>query len=161
MRKKIASPVRIGVLFLLALLGVAVYAYDAYDAWQRGDFAQRTLASYLGVERLPASAHDIECMEIADRCEPDNPSTMCFVRIEPADFDLLARQARLRKNEKSCPENFSHTHQMGLTIGPSFKINEEHWGGSEGFRADLYPDAAHSQFVAVLSRPRKSPLICD
>jgi hypothetical protein len=161
MKKKVTSLVRIGVLCLLALVGVAVYAYDAYDAWQRDDAAQRTLASYLGVQRLPASARDIECREIANSCEPDNPSTMCFVRIEPADFDLLANQARLRKNEESCPENFSQTHQMDLTVGPSFKINEEHWGGSEQFHADLYPDAAHSQFVAVLWRPRRTALRCN
>ena len=110
------------------------------------------LADFLLVERLPDSARDIECRDIPDSCDPNNFSTMCFVRIEPRDFELLAGQANLRRNEDTCPENFSDTHQMGVTVGPSFKINEEHWGGTEDAHIAIYPDAAHSRFVAVLTR---------
>jgi hypothetical protein len=158
MRKRVTSPVHIGVLCLLALGGVAVYGYDS---WARDSASQRMLADYLRTERLPDSAHDIECVQSVNRCEPDNPSTMCFVRIEPADLDLLLGQAQFRKNEDACPWHFSHTHQMGLTVGPGFKINEEHWGGTQDARVDVYPDAAHTQFVALLSRPSKSTFHCD
>lgn len=145
--------------FCLLILGMAVGAgFRIHETTGR---AERTLADHFRVERLPASARDIECQDVPDPCDPGNFSTMCFVRIEPGDFDVFVRQAHLRKNLDTCPEDFSHTHQMGLTIGPSFKINEEHRGGTAEARADLYPDAAHAQFVAVLSRPSRSPLHCN
>jgi hypothetical protein len=153
---KVTSRLRIaGSCVLIAgIVGVAVAAgFHAYQDRTRAAAEQRVLADFLHVERLPDSARDIECIDIPDSCEPHNFSTTCFVRIEPRDFELLASQANLHKNEDTCPENFSETHQMGVTVGPSFKINEEHWGGTENEHVAVYPDAAHSQFVAVLTRP--------
>jgi hypothetical protein len=163
MAKKFTPRLRIAAfcLLILCIATAAATGLHAYRSATREAAEQRVLADFLLVERLPDSARDIECQDIPDPCDPGNFGTMCFVRIEPGDFDLLARQAQLRKHEDSCPENFSHTHQMGLTVGPSFKINEEHWGGTEVARAALYPDAAHAQFVAVLSRPSKSSLHCN
>src|SRR5688572_13819313 len=140
--------------FCLLILGMAVGAgFRMHESATREATGERALANYFRVDRLPASARDIECREFGDSCDPNNSSTICFVRIEPRDFDLLARQAHFRKNEDTCPENFSHTHQMGLPVGPSFKINEEHWGGTAEAHVAVYPDATHSQFIAVLSRP--------
>ena len=98
-------------------------ARDRGETRPLGIFPRRTVC--------PDSARDIECQEFADSCDPGNPTTICFVRIEPRDFDLLALQAHFRKNEDTCPENFSHTYQMGLPVGPNFKINEEHSGGTD------------------------------
>ena len=142
--------------FCLLILGMAVGAgFRLHESAAHETAERRALSEYFLVERLPDSARDIECQEFADSCDPDNPTTICFVRIEPRDFESLARQAHFRKNEDTCPENFSHTYQMGLPVGPNFKINEEHWGGTDEAHVAVYPDAAHSQFIAVLSRPSR------
>ena len=148
---------RLGIAaFCLLILGLAVGAgFRLREPSVLEAAGKRALAEYFRVERLPASVRDIECREFADSCDPDNPTTICFVRIEPRDFELLARQAHFRKNEDTCPENFSNTYQMGLPVGPNFKINEEHWGGTDEAQVAVYPDAAHSQFIAVLSRPSR------
>ena len=143
----------------LLIVGMALGA--GFRIHESAGRAERKLAEYFRVERLPASARDIECQDVPDPCDPGNFGTLCFVRIEPGDFDVLARQAHFRKNTDTCPENFSHTHQMGLPVGPSFKINEEHWGGTDEAHAAVYPDAAHAQFVAVLTRPSRPSLHCN
>jgi len=155
MTRKFASRLGIAALCLLILAvavgaGIRLHESAAHETAER-----RALSEYFLVERLPDSARDIECQEFADSCDPGNPTTICFVRIEPRDFELLALQAHFRKNEDTCPENFSNTYQMGLPVGPNFKINEEHWGGTDEAQAAVYPDAAHSQFIAVLSRPSR------
>jgi len=160
MKYKVTSLQAIAALCLLPLVVLAGVGYRAYERQTRDAAAQRLLASFLRVERLPASVHDIECREFPDPCEPDNPGNICFVRIEPRDFALLASEAHFIANEHNCPENFSHSHVHGLTVGPSFKVNEEHWAGTEDAHVAIYPDAAHSQFIAVLSRPSRSSLHC-
>jgi hypothetical protein len=142
--------------FCVVILGMAVGAgLRLHESAADETAARRALTEYFLVERLPASVRDLECQDFADSCDPDNPTTICFVRIEPRDFELLARQAHFRKNEDTCPENFSNTYQMGLPVGPDFKINEEHWGGTDEAQVAVYPDAAHSRFIAVLSRPSR------
>ncbi len=163
MASKATSSRRIAALSVLGLLGFVVLAsagYRAHKRQARDAAAHNLLASFLRVERLPASAHDLECQVFPDPCEPDNPSTICFVRIAPREFEQLARDAHFVANEHNCPENFSHSHVHGLTVGPSFKVNEEHWAGTEEAHVSVYPDAAHSQFIAVLSRPGRSSLHC-
>jgi len=151
-RAALASRLRFTAVCLL-VIGMAGVAAGGFRSTAREAAGKRVLADYFRVERLPASARDIECRDLADSCDPGNSSTICFVRIEPRDFELLASQAHFRKNERSCPENFSDTHLMDLRVGPNFRINEEQWGGSAEARVAVYPDAAHSRFVAVLSRP--------
>jgi hypothetical protein len=142
-------------LCLLALSVGAGIGFSMHADAQRESDGQRRLAGYLHVARLPASARVLECRDYADSCDPDNFSTTCFVRIAPRDFELLYSQARLRANEHNCPENFSYSHMMGMEVGPSFKINEEHWGGTAQTHVAVYPDAAHTQFIAVMSRPSR------
>ena len=159
MDKKVTSRVAIVALCLLPLVVLGAAGFRLYEKRLNDAATRQMLAAYLLVDRLPASVTGIECEYTANDCEPDNISTTCYASIEPRDFTLLATQAHFRKNEHACPTDFSESHQMGIYVGPSFKINEEHWGGTASAHAAVYPDAAHTQFVAVLSHP--SQLICD
>ena len=153
------SPLQIDALCVLAVIILTVVGLQGNEARSEDASSLRLLAEFFRVERLPASAREIQCVESRDPCDPSDYSTMCYVRIEPHDFELLARESHFEMID-NCPENFSYSHVNGLTIGPSFRINEHQMVGNRERLAEIYPDAAHSQFVAVLSWPSRSRLQC-